>query len=246
MYSSVNNVAHSLNMYPTLNNFSYFFNRTFVKKTKYPIISICLFIIVVVLNSIQYSKDDKKYLQKQVIDSNNQFNKKHIDKPNYGNILLYIYDIIGINGFMYRTPAYIFFFMVTYLFLSLVELNIGYLALLFLLFIDIMFITFWTIFRNTICKDILLAAVSRDDDGYCCGSFILLMAIGFVLYLIQKNIGFNRNNNIFVIIYFIILLTEKYYVFKDLPDGESKDCLVYNWHCSNYIFGVLCGAVLSN
>jgi hypothetical protein len=250
MYASVNSFAHRFNMYPLLQNIVYFTNSTFVKKTHYPIISICLFIITVVLNSIQYSKNDKKYLQNQIINSDNQLQKKHIDKPKYSNTILYIYDILGINGFMNYTPVYILFFILTYLFLSLVELNIGYFPLLFLLFIDIMFMISWDTYQNSICLDILKTIVSQDNDGYCCGSFILFMALGFVLYLIQKNIKniYSRIFSILILIgiYFLCLPIELYYTFKKVPDGDSKTCLTYTWHGANYLFGVLCAAVLSN
>ena len=250
MYSSVNTLAHKFNIYPLLNNIVFFTKSTFVKKTKYPIISICLFILVIILNSIQYSKNDKKYLQKQIINSNNQLEKKHIDEPKYSNTILYIYDIIGINGFINYSPVYIFFFILTYLFLSLVELNIGYFSLLFLLLIDIMFMISWVEYQNAICTDTLTTIKSQDNDGYCCGSFILFMALGFVLYLIQKNIKYiySRIFSILILIgiYFLCLPIELYYTFKDLPDGESKTCKTYTWHGANYLFGVLCASVLAN
>ena len=68
MYATVNKIAHKFNIYPLLNNIVYFTKRTFVKETSYPIISIILFIIVIILNSIQYSKNDKNYLQNKIIE----------------------------------------------------------------------------------------------------------------------------------------------------------------------------------
>ena len=45
-----------------------FISKTFIIKNKVPFISIILFIIVIILNSIQYSQNDK-YLQNQVENS---------------------------------------------------------------------------------------------------------------------------------------------------------------------------------
>ena len=121
MYASVNSLAHKFNMYPLLQNIVYFTNSTFVKKTHYPIISICLFIIAVVLNSIQYHKNNNTYLQDKIIISNKDYPS---GTTNISNTFLYIYDFIGINGFIDNTPAHIFLLIVTYVCLSLIELNI--------------------------------------------------------------------------------------------------------------------------
>ena len=47
-----------------LKNFKIFLGDTFVKKTKYPIVAILLFILALVLNIIQYVKGSL-YLQKK-------------------------------------------------------------------------------------------------------------------------------------------------------------------------------------
>ena len=104
MYSSVNNIAHNLNMYPFLNNIVYLFTRTFVKKTIYPIISISLFIITIVLNSIQYANNGN-YLQNKILEPNSTLKSNDdtysiITHSNINNILIFIYDLIGINGFI--------------------------------------------------------------------------------------------------------------------------------------------------
>ena len=246
MYASVNSFAHRFNMYPSLQNIVYFINSTFVKKTHYPIISICLFIIVVILNSFQYA-NNKNYLQDKVIKSNKDDSSRI---TNIDNTLLYIYDFIGINGFIGNTPAHIFFFMLTYFCLSLIELNIGHYILLFLLLIDLMFQFFWDMYQDAVCSNTISTTNRLYNAPYCCGSFILFMALGFVLTLILKNI-----KNIYELIFIIILiicvffgcvLYEIHITFKLLPDSDEKTCKTYTWHGANYIFGIICALALGN
>jgi hypothetical protein len=246
MYASVNTLAHKFNMYPLLQNTVYFFNRTFVKKTKYPIISICLFIITVVLNSIQYA-NNKKYLQDKIIVSNKDYS---YGTSNISNILLFIYDFIGINGFIDNTPGYIFVFIVAYFALALIELNIGYLSLLFLLVIDLIFNSFWDAFHKNICEN-TKKDIDVTDLYMCCGSFLLFMSLGFVLVLIQKNII-----NIYyrIIVIFIILfvwscgvLYDKYSRFNDMKnDASQQTCSIFNYHAASFLFGISCGFALGN
>ena len=61
-------------MYPLLKNIVSLTKKTFVKETGYPIISIILFILVIILNSIQYSNNDE-FLQNKIEE-----NRFHADK----------------------------------------------------------------------------------------------------------------------------------------------------------------------
>ena len=253
MYASVNTIAHKLNIYPVLNNSLYFINKSFIKTRKYPIISIILFIIVIVLNSIQYHNNDKDYLQKKIKLSDITYDKsknvRHDDSVHTSNTLLYIYDLIGINGFINNTPAHIFFYILTYLCLSLIEMNIGYLALLFLLFIDLMFMTFWDQYQDAICRNEILSSDGVSHSAYCCGSFILFMALGFVLYIIQNNVNniYLRSLVILIIIFtfFMCSLYEKNITFEKMQESSQKTCKIYTWHAANFMFGIACAAALS-
>ena len=254
MYAAANSIAHKLNIYPILNNILYFINSNFIKTRKYPIISIILFIIVVVLNSIQYHKDDNNYLQKKIIiqpkfNPDDVEDKKTVNTVHKSNILLFFYNLIGINGFISNTPAHILFYMLTYFCLSLIEMNIGYLSLLFLLFIDNMFNLFWDQFQDAICINNISFAVGIGRSAFCCGSFILFMSLGFVLYIIQNNLHniYLRLLVIFIIIfmYFILSLVDRYTQYNDVKDSSERNCKMFTWHGANFIFGVFCAAVLS-
>jgi len=249
MYATVNTIAHKYNIYPFLNNIIYFTKRTFVKETSYPIISILLFILVIILNSIQYSKNNE-YLQNKIKDSiSTDKNKLSLQ-----NSLLYLYDFIGINGFRSNGLSHILFYILTYFCLSLIELNIGHISLLFLLLIGIMFQFTWDGFQEAICVNSLNSWTSGSliYSPYCCGSFVLFMSLGFVLYLIQKNINNwgMRNFALFVILCtWIGCFLYDYYsklAYGDDKDGPQKTCKSFNWHAANFVFGILCAVALGN
>jgi hypothetical protein len=256
MYSSVNTLAHKFNIYPLLNNIVFFTKKIFIKKTSYPIISIILFIVVLILNIIQYSNNDsnsnndKNYLQSKIIEKryNDNKNLKNVYLKNY---ILYFYDVIGINAFLYNGLLHIFYLILAYILLALIEMNIGHIPLLFLLFIIILFST--TYMRgivNSICEN----SYFIDNlliSPYCCGSQILFTSLGFVLYLIQHNI-IQMNN--YILMLFIILLAwigiilfDYYTEFKKkTKEEDTKICYSLNWHASLLIFGILCGVAIGN
>jgi hypothetical protein len=245
MYATVNKIAHKFNIYPFLNNIVYFTKRTFVKKTSYPIISILLFILVIILNSIQYSNNDE-YLQNKIKESiSTDKNKLSLQ-----NSLLYLYDFIGINGFLTEGLVHILFYILTYVCLSLIELNIGHISLLFLLFIGIMFHVVSKFFNLAICNNELSFSSNRLISGsYCCGSFVLYMSLGCVLFLIQKNI----NNWILrsfillvILLVWILILLYDYNTIYKYKNNPQKICNSINYHAANFVFGIFCGMALAN
>ena len=250
MYATVNKIAHKFNIYPLLNNIVYFTKRTFVKETSYPIISIILFIIVIILNSIQYSKNDE-YLQNKIIEKRYDDNKK-LKNVYLSNFILYFYDIIGINAFLYNGLLHIFYLILVYILLSLIEMNIGHIPLIILLFIIILFNSaYMDGIVNSICENSYNINDLRTSP-YCCGSAILFTSLGFVLYLIQHNI---IQMNYYILMLFIIVLAwigtilfDYYTVFinKKYMEEDSKVCNSLNWHASLLIFGILCGVAMGN
>lgn len=251
MYASVNKIAHKFNIYPLLNNIVYFTKKAFVKKTSYPFITIILFIIVIILNSIQYDNNDKKYLQNK-IDEARRDDNKYLKNMYIPNFILYLYNIIGINAFLYGGLANILYFMLTYIFVALIEMNIGHIPLLFLLFIIILFnIAYMEGIVNSICTN-SYTINGLTNAPYCCGSAILFTALGFVLYLIQHNI---IKMKYYIIMLFIILLTWiiiiiiDYYTFfikNENLNEDSQKCYSFNWHAMLLIFGIFCGVALGN
>jgi hypothetical protein len=235
-------------MQPLLQNIIYLFNSTFIKKTHYPIISIILFIIVVILTSIQYANNNK-YFQNKIV-SDDEINDG-IQKFNISYTLLYIFNTFGINAFIDNTPAYIFVFILIYFALALIELNIGHAQLLFLLFINLMFIHFWTPFTRSICENNYLIKPLILDFN-CCSSHILFASLGFILCLLLKNI---RNKYAFIFIICLMILIclggVLYDYFKNKDKSISKStsilsCTILTFHVGFFIFGIMSALAFGN
>jgi len=214
--------------------------------TNLPYISIILFILVVTLNSIQYSKNDK-YLQSLIIDNNKNIN---IPSTGYKNILLLIYNIIGINGFIRNSITHVLFILFTYVCMAIVEINVGMISLI--LFIVICFMYTYSIngITKVICDNKINTCESViQHQPYCCGSFVLFPVLGFLLYIIQKNI---HKFPIRIIVWFIIMsvwigciLYDKYIGFKGLPNtNPTKTCNTLTWHALAFLLGLLSGSGL--
>lgn len=229
-----------------LNNIVSFIKSTFVKEIRYPIISIILFIIVIILNSIQYSNNDTTYLQNKIKDSIST----DINQSSLQNAFLYLYDFIGINGFLNNSLAHILFLILTYSCLSLIELNIGHILLLFLFVIGIMFQFMWDGFQSAICNNSLAGSPSLSASPYCCGSFILFMSLGFILYVIQNNINkwLTRSILLFIILCIWIgcFISDYYTTYVNLKSSPQKTCKSFSWHAANFVFGIFCGIALGN
>jgi hypothetical protein len=242
MNISLNRFFRKYNIYKLLNNIFSFTKKTFVKETRYPIISIILFILVIILNSIQYSKNEN-YLQNKITQSISTDK----DKLSLQNALLYFYNIIGINGFIINGLAHILFYILSYFCLSLIELNIGYIPLLFLLLISIAFRFMLNYFQDGICNN--SRSYNPSSELYCCGSFILFMSLGFVLYLIQKNINswIARGIVLFLILCVWIgtFLSDYFTVYND-ESNPRRTCLSFSRHTLFLIFGILGGVAIGN
>ena len=227
-----------------MDNIIKFISNSFVKETKYPFISVLLFIVVLILNIIQYTKHDKKYLTSLI--------KHKYGNPNFENLLLFFYDIVGINGFIQNTPVHVLILLLTYVCLSLIEMNIGHISVLFFLLVISMYQYSIEYFKSVNCTDDLYG----DNNGrlqnspYCCGSFINWASLGFVLYIIQNNIErLPLRIACWIIMGLIwggLVLGEKYMTYVDLPNNSVKTCQLFLWHATNFLLGVLSGAALSN
>jgi hypothetical protein len=218
------------------------FTKIFINKTSIPIISIFLFILVIILNSIQYSNNNKKYLQNSVLSYG-------YGTVNLDNAILFIYNFVGINGFLNNSLLHIIYLIITYSLLSLIEMNIGYLSLIFLLFITMVFSTFWDQFTDAICKNNIVSINGVGHGAYCCGSFLLLMSLGFALVILLKNINNPLHKIIIlclmIVLFFAIMVYEKNITYSHIHNNNSKQCLAYTWHGGMYVFGILCGLQLS-
>ena len=229
-----------------MDNIIKFISNSLIKDNKYPVISVILFIVALTLNIIQYIKNDNNYLQSLV--------KNKYGNIKFENILLYLYDIIGINGFIQHSPAHILLLLLTYGCLSLIEMNIGHIYVVFFLLILLKYQYSIGYFKSVECADKLYNEnYARTQDiiqntPYCCGSFITWACIGFCLYIIQNNI---KEIKLQIICWIIIglvfsglVIVDKYMTYIELPDSV-KTCQIFFWHPTNFLIGILIGAVLS-
>lgn len=247
MYSSENKIGHKYGIYPLLNTIVDFVKKSIIKKTNLPFISIFIFISVIILNSIQYSKNDTQYLQ----NTSTTHLQHKFGQVTLSNTLLYIYNLIGINGFLSNGLAHILFFMLTYFCLALIEMNIGHVALLFLLLVDIMFQFTIGRFKSSVCINYLSGCEDITNATYCCGSFVLFISLGFVLYLIYKNMNTKLHKGLILFVILCVwigcILTDKYINFADNKEDDSiKICQSFLWNSANFLLGVFSGIVLSN
>jgi hypothetical protein len=190
-----------------------------------PIISLTLFILTLILVLIQYKKNDENYIQKKT--KNNGY-------------LLQLFDLLGINSLLYNSLIYILYFIFTYLFMVIIELNIGNIAMIYFVLILIGFnigiknISALTCYNRT--------SIPTNNLFNCCGSFIFWPALGFVLYLIQNCFDNMIYKGMAIttipIIYGILVYTDKKLY------SNNNLCFGFSWHSLIFILGVLSGKVL--
>jgi len=269
-YKNINKYLHIFFKYNLFNRLIHFFLNTFVIKTKIPIISIILFIITITLNSIQYNNHDG-YLQSKInnnmykspnistspnstnMSTSSEPNSTNISIPpisiNFLNIILYFYQIIGIDGFIQVGLSHILYFLFTYICLALIEMNIGYIKLVFFFIILILFINFHHSFSKAICQNDITSDISPLESSYCCGSFLLFPSIGFVLFIIQKHI---KGLYLKLILWFIIGCAWGGTVLYDYLNGSTNIysstniCHIFLHHAMAFLFGIFCALALSN
>ena len=231
--------------YSWINHFIHFLLNAFMKKSMFPFISIGLYIIVIVLNTIQYNNNNPKYLQDQI---------KHTvstdkDSTSPQNALLYFYDLIGINGFIVNGLWYILYFILTYTCLALIEMNIGHIKIVFFLIVLLMFRFFITGLSMTVCKNSLSECRDIKNAPYCCGSFIMWASLGFTLFIIQKHVSdFYTKMYVWFLIACVwagCVLIDNYYSYADEETSNQKNCKLFFYHVANYTLGIFCGLVLS-
>ena len=232
------------NIISILKNFKIFLGDTFIKKTKYPIVAILLFILALVLNIIQYVKGST-FLQEKII-GNMGVNR---NPTNFKNIFLFLFDILGMNGFIFNTiPVHIFVLIISYVLFGLIELNIGHIALLFVLCILIFFNSFTDNFNQMVCNNIIYPSNNYYDGLYCCGSFIMCFSIAFVLYLMQNN---TKNLKLRLLTIFLMCIVGGGLILYDFYNSgmiksDTTICYIFTWHFMNYMFGIFSGSVLGN
>jgi hypothetical protein len=212
-----------------------------IKKYSIPFVSIILFIIVLILDIVQYTKKDKKYLQNKILK--NMRGKNPV--PNIQNTLLIFYQMVGINSLIVQSLWYIIYVFVSWGLMSLIEMHVGHISLIYF-FLMIFGMTYLINTINTYtCLNGLNDTVLELSFGSCCGSQIMWSALGFVLMLYLLNVK-NAHIKIALVIvaigiYIGLVCYDKYYAFKGM---ENTTCNGLTWHCLYFLFGLFSGFVI--
>lgn len=230
--------------YGWINSIIHFFLKAFIKSTKIPFVSVSLFFIVIILNIIQKSNNNQ-YLQTEIKD----YVTKTQSSSAFTNTMLFIYNLVGINGFIRNGSGHIMFYILTYICLSLIETNIGHTSVLLFLIILLMSSTFQPEYKEAICNNSLTGSGGLINSPYCCGSIILFGSLGFVLFIIQKYL---TNLYYKITIWFIMLcvwvgciIYDNLDVYSYMPDGERKRCSIFMHHATYFLLGIFCSLALA-
>lgn len=217
---------------------------------KIPYVAIILFILAVVLKTIQKVQNNQNYLQNMILGTGTI--QKTQNNP-VSALFLYYLDAMGVNSF-FDTPANSFalgiiMLLINYPLLMMIEMNIGHAYLAYFILVLILYNPFAILYKTLVCYNSTNADTSLVNAPYCCGSFILYATIGCALaILLSCANGWILKS----IILFIILLTwggiiiyEYFGTYANETDNDKRTCKSFYWHGMNFAFGVLSGIVMA-
>jgi hypothetical protein len=232
-------------------------NKTFFPRhtslyDKVPYVSIILFILAVVLKTIQRLSNDKNYLQNIVLGKTQTPRKTQSD-PVSALFLNYL-DTMGVNSFFdtSNNPLAISIVMVLigYPLLALIEMNVGHALIGYFILVLIFYVSFAGGFQNLVCQNNTSTISKLSNSTYCCGSFIFWATIGCFLSILFMNA--NRWTTKLIILAIILLvwggiiLYEYFGTYVDESNQDLRTCNTFFWHGMNFAFGVLSGIVMAN
>ena len=219
---------------------------------KIPYVAIILFILAIVLKTIQKNSNNQNYLQNIVLGTSTGANQKQKNDP-ISALFLYYLDTMGVNSF-FNSPensivAGIIMLLINYPLLMMIEMNIGHAYLAYFILVLILYQPFAFLYQKLVCYNSTNANVGLDDSPYCCGSFIFWATIGcFMAILLSCTNGWMLKS----IILFIIVLTwggiilyEYFGTYADETNDDKRTCKSFYWHGMNFAFGVLSGLVMA-
>jgi uncharacterized membrane protein YecN with MAPEG domain len=230
-------------------------DKAFLKKNttlydKIPFITIILFILALVLKTIQsvkYNDNQPEYLQKKVRDVNN---KQKLDP--ISALFIYYLEAMGVNSLIELPDnpvwAGVIMLIFGYLILALIELNIGHSLVAYFILVLILYNSFSNGYQDLICSNIA-SYNSLDKSPYCCGSFIFWASIGcFLAILFICATGWQLKLVISVIaslIWMCVILFEYYGTYANVSNKDLRLCKSFYWHGCNLFFGFVSGLVLA-
>ena len=210
---------------------------------KIPYVSIILFILAIVCCSIQTTSNDYYYIQ-NIISGKDDNMKKQID-PVSAFFLKYL-DTMGVNRFL-GVSRYEFYitiesivFLISYLLLMTIEMNIGHAYLAYFIIVLMLYNTFSISYQKLVCfyfGDSSSLYIFLYASIGCALAILLsyahgLMMKSIILFIILLSWG-------------IIILVEYYNTFQLYSNEHNlRTCISFYWGGMIFIFGVLSGLVM--
>ena len=214
---------------------------------KIPYVSIILFILAIVCCSIQKTSNDYYYIQ-NIISGKDDNMKKQID-PVSAFFLKYL-DTMGVNRFLgvnrffdmdeLNITIESIFFLISYLLLMTIEMNIGHAYLAYFIIVLMLYNTFSISYHKLVCFN------GWDYDRnyiflYATSGCALAILLSYAHGLMMKSII------LFIILlsWGIIILVNYYNTFQLYSNEHNlRTCISFYWGGMIFIFGVLSGLVM--
>lgn len=224
---------------------SAYFNYPSTLYDKIPYVSIILFIIATVLKIIQKTRDDSKYLQSTIYNKDDkQMNPITALFMNYLELmgLNSFFDING-NNIIYG----IFLLIITYLLLSIIELNVGHAMIIFFVIILILYQYYAYGYQKLVCENDTNTE-NEMNGSMCCGSFLMWATVGCFIGILFKHSNKYITKAIIgiigLILWGILVIIDYFTIYSNKND--SRLCYSFTWHANNFLFGIITGIVIGN
>jgi len=217
---------------------------------KIPYVAIILFILAVVLKTIQKNQNNQNYMQDIILGT--RTDQKTQNNP-ISALFLYYLNAMGVNSF-FNTPANSFalgiiMLLINYPLLMMIEMNIGHAYLAYFILVLILYHPFASLYQILVCYNSTNADTSFVNSPYCCGSFIFWATIGCALaiLLLSANGWMLKSIILFIILlsWGGIIIYEYFGTYADITDNDKRTCNTFYWHGMNFAFGVLSGLVMA-
>lgn len=215
---------------------------------KVPYVAIFLFILAIVLKSIQ-KNNNQKYIQNIILGTDDN-TKTHINP--ISAFFLYYVDAMGINSLFdisgNSIVVGIIMILINYPLLMIIEMNIGHAYLAYFIIVLILYKSFAISYQTLVCYNSTYVNCGLETSPYCCGSFIFYATIGCALGILLSCASGRITKSIILFIILLIwgciIIYEYFGTYADEKNDDKRTCKSLYWHGMNFVFGVLSGLVM--
>ena len=158
--------------------------------------------------------------------------------------------MIGVNGFIHNGfGLQLTNIIITYVCLSIIEIYVGQWKICFFLFSVLMFSNFIPGFILLVCNNNIDSTYSLIQSPYCCGSFITISSIGFVLFIASKITipVLNFRRKVLYLVAFVAIWSgcvgyDYIITYRFVEIGRI--CSSLSFHSLNFLFGLFCAKAI--